>query len=126
MNAEEFLRSESVEDCAGGHIYRSVNLEDALKALRMARDEALRQAIEESVKPMPSCPQVVYGWVCPLCGSVYSPDTKECISCRNNRAANANCIINTVNYSEANKATAPLGELANMDKTQQPINNEIQ
>ena len=67
-----------------------------------------------------------YGWVCPICGSVYSPDTKECISCRNNRAANANCIINTVNYSGANKTTAPLGELTNMDKTQQPINNEIQ
>lgn len=126
MNAEEFLRSESVEDCAGGHIYRSVSLEDALRALKMARDEARKQAIEESVKPIPSCPQVVYGWVCPLCGSVYSPNTKECINCRNNMIANANCIINTVNYSGANKATAPLGELANMDKTQQPINNEIQ
>lgn len=126
MNAEEFLSSKSTEFVYDKYTHLGVLLQDAQEALRMARDEARKQAIEELVKPMPTCPRVVYGWVCPICGSVYSPDTKECINCRNNMIANANCIINTVNYSGANKATAPLGELTNMDKTQQPINNEIQ
>lgn len=125
MNAEEFLSSKSTEFVYDRYTHLGVLLQDAQEALRMARDEARKQAIEELVKPMPTCPRVVYGWVCPICGSVYSPDTKECISCRNNRIANANCIINTVNYSEANKATAPLGELTKMVKTQQPINNEM-
>lgn len=39
MTAEEFIKSVSVEDCAGGHIYRRVSEDDALKAIEMTRLE---------------------------------------------------------------------------------------
>lgn len=39
MTAEEFIKSVSAEDCAGGHIYRRVSEDDALKAIEMTRLE---------------------------------------------------------------------------------------
>lgn len=42
MTAEEFIKSVSAEDCAGGHIYRRVSEDDALKAIEMTRLENRR------------------------------------------------------------------------------------
>lgn len=71
MTAEEYIKSKSMEDCAGGHYYRRVSVDDALKAIEMARSEKTNNAVG------------MRGWICPKCGRVYSPFTSSCSFCGN-------------------------------------------
>ena len=66
MTAEEYIKSKSIEDCAGGYHYRKISEEDALKAIEMARSEKRNNVVG------------MQGWICPKCGRVYSPYTSRC------------------------------------------------
>ena len=51
MTAEEFIKSVSVEDCAGGHIYRRVSEDNALKAIEMTRREKAQTFVGMQILP---------------------------------------------------------------------------
>lgn len=80
MKAEEFLEKKKIEGYPGGHLCYSVSLNDALKAVQMAR--------EESSLPGVSSSQNNYGWICPRCGTVYGPHVSFCSSCRDHDIIN--------------------------------------
>lgn len=72
MTAEEFIKSKKVEFFNGRESYYIVNLEDALEAINMAKEEANVSGVFGQ-----------QGWICPKCGRVYSPYTSTCSFCGN-------------------------------------------
>ena len=71
MEAEEYINSKVIKD--NGYEYHSCEVgtkEDAIRAIEMARNEKTN-AIG------------MQGWICPKCGSVYSPYTSRCTFCGN-------------------------------------------
>lgn len=39
---------------------------------------------------MKDIPQGKFGWICPICGTVYSPEVKTCSQCNKHKLMNAN------------------------------------
>lgn len=64
MTPEEYLNKKKAEQFDGRESYYTVSLDDAMKAVEMARSEN---------KPADNIPaSAIYGWICPKCGRVYS------------------------------------------------------
>lgn len=83
MTPEEYLDKEKTGRFIGGEIYYTVSLDDAMKAVEMARNEN---------KPADNIPiPVQYGWICPKCGRVYSPTVSTCTCCRNFDLSHVTC-----------------------------------
>lgn len=75
MTPEEYLNKKKTEKFNGRESYYTVSLDNAMKAVEMARSEN---------KPADNIPaSAIYGWICPKCGRVYSTTVPTCISCRN-------------------------------------------
>lgn len=83
MTPEEYLNEKKTGRFTGGELYYTVSLDDAIKAVKMARSEN-KPALDT---PAPS----QYGWICPKCGRVYSPTVPTCMSCRNLEIAHVTC-----------------------------------
>lgn len=83
MTPEEYLDKKKSGRFIGGKIYYTVSLDDAMKAVEMARNEN---------KPDDNIPiPVQYGWICPKCGRVYSPTVITCTCCRNFDLGHVTC-----------------------------------
>lgn len=72
MEAEEYIKLKRIESYPGGKLSYTVTEEDALKAIEMVRNGS---AIDYQKRAR------ISGWVCPKCGSVYSPYALECSYC---------------------------------------------
>ena len=83
MIPEEYLNEKKTGRFTGGELYYTVSLDDAIKAVKMARSEN-KPALDT---PAPS----QYGWICPKCGRVYSPTVPTWMSCRNLEIAHVTC-----------------------------------
>lgn len=83
MTPEEYLNKKKAEQFNGRESYYTVLLEDAIKAVEMARGEN---------KPADNIPaSELYRWICPKCGRVYSPTVPTCMSCRNFELSHVTC-----------------------------------
>lgn len=60
--AEEYIKRNRIESMPGGHVCYMVSEEDALEAIRLAREENPEQR-----------PSGLSGWICPKCGRPVSP-----------------------------------------------------
>lgn len=41
-------------------------------------------------------PQGKFGWICPICGTVYSPEVKTCSQCNKQVATNTESMISEI------------------------------
>lgn len=65
MEAEDLIKIRAIRLGPGNSV---VHVEDALAAIKIAREEEQTKQI---------------GWKCPVCGSVYAPHVSTCIRCDN-------------------------------------------
>ena len=83
MTPEEYLNKKKAEQFNGRESYYTFLLDDAMKAVEMARGEN---------KPALNTPAPVqYGWICPKCGRVWSPTVSTCTCCRNFDLGHVTC-----------------------------------
>lgn len=68
--AEEYIKRNRIESMPGGHVCYMVSEEDALEAIRLAREENPEQK-----------PSGLSGWICPKCGRPVSPFESTCQFC---------------------------------------------
>ena len=72
--------------------------------------------LEGPNQPIPNYGSLNYGWVCPKCGSVFSPNTRECPYCNRH--------TNTITYStNATVEAHPINDQAAIDISQTNSNN---
>lgn len=45
---------------------------------------------------MKDIPQGKFGWICPICGTVYSPEVKTCSQCNKQVATNTESMISEI------------------------------
>ena len=97
MTAEKYLESRVYKTFSNTKIVR---IEDALKAIEMARNEKA------------NTPVGLQGWICPKCGRVYSPYTSCCNFCGNFDFSKVTCTTRLENSNS--NIQQPLGDLTKM------------